>query len=106
MALLTEILIAESPAAVMTAWRAVRAVVGKGMEGERYFLGVGTFFLCKQKTEYEMTLVEKEKIEAFAKESGLPFTAALARRNLVTEGMDLNALVGKEFMVGEVRIRG
>ena len=53
-----------------------------------------------------MTLIEKEKIDAFARETGLRFTAADARRNLVTEGVDLNALAGREFSVGSVRFRG
>jgi MOSC domain-containing protein YiiM len=84
----------------------VRALPGKGLEGDRYFGGKGTFSPHPQKPDFEITLVEKEKIEAFAVESGLPFTASHARRNLVTEGVDLNALAGKEFLVGEVRIRG
>lgn len=50
--------------------------------------------------------IEKEKIDAFARESGLPFTVSHARRNLVTEGVDLNALAGRDFLIGEVRIRG
>jgi MOSC domain-containing protein YiiM len=84
----------------------VRALPGKGLEGDRYFGGKGTFSPQPQKPDFEITLVEKEKIEAFAVESGLPFKASHARRNLVTEGVDLNALAGKEFLVGEVRIRG
>jgi MOSC domain-containing protein YiiM len=84
----------------------VRALPGKGLEGDRYFGGKGTFSPHPQKPDFEITVVEKEKIEAFAVESGLPFTASHARRNLVTEGVDLNALAGKEFLVGEVRIRG
>ena len=84
----------------------VRALPGKGLEGDRYFAGKGTFSPNPQKPDFEITLVEKEKIEAFAAESGLPFTASHARRNLVTEGVDLNALAGKEFLVGEVRLRG
>jgi MOSC domain-containing protein YiiM len=84
----------------------VRAVPGRGLEGDRYFGGRGTFSPHPQKPDFEITLIEKEKIEAFALESGLPFTASQARRNLVTEGVDLNALVGREFLVGEVRVRG
>ena len=84
----------------------MRAVPGKGIEGDRYFAGVGTFSPHPQKPDYEITLVEKEKLDTFAIETGLPFTAFHARRNLVTEGVDLNALAGKEFLVGEVRIRG
>jgi MOSC domain-containing protein YiiM len=84
----------------------VRAVPGRGLEGDRYFAGEGTFSPHPQKPDFEITLIENEKIEAFAFESGLPFTASHARRNLVTEGVDLNALVGREFLVGEVRLRG
>lgn len=103
---LIEILTASSPASPMTAQAAARAVPGLGLEGDRYFDGTGTFSPDPRKADFELTLIEKEKIEAFARESGLPFTAADARRNLVTEGVDLNALVGREFRIGEVRVRG
>ncbi len=84
----------------------VLAVPGRGLVGDRYFSGDGTFSPHPQKPDYEITFIEREKIEAFARDSGLAFTAALARRNIVTEGVDLNELAGKEFLVGEVRIRG
>ena len=84
----------------------VRAVPGKGLEGDRYFLGGGTFSPQPQKPDFELTLIEQERIEAFAKESGRPFNALHARRNLVTEGVALNDLVGEEFWIGDVRIRG
>jgi len=90
----------------MTSRAEVRAVPGKGIEGDRYFSGVGTFSPHPQKPDFEITLVEGEKIDAFARASGLPFTAFHARRNLVTEGVDLNALAGREFLVGDVRVRG
>lgn len=103
---ITEILTASSPASPMTVQASARAVPGLGLEGDRYFDGTGTFSPDPRKPDFELTLIEKEKIEAFARESGLPFTAADARRNLVTEGVDLNALVGREFQIGEVRVRG
>jgi MOSC domain-containing protein YiiM len=102
----SQILIADSPASPMTSQSQARAVPGKGLEGDRYFRGIGTFSPDPQKPDFEITLIEKEKIETFAHESSLPFTAFHARRNLVTEGVDLNALAGREFLVGEVRIRG
>lgn len=79
---------------------------GRGLEGDRYFSGVGTFSPHPQKPDFEITLIQKEKIDAFAAESGLPFSGRSARRNLVTEGVDLNLLVGREFVVGAVRLRG
>jgi MOSC domain-containing protein YiiM len=106
MAHVTQILIAESPASPMTSRSEVRAVPGKGLEGDRYFSGVGTFSPKPPKPDFELTLIEREKIESFARESGLPFSSLQARRNIVTEGVNLNDLVDKEFWVGEVRIRG
>lgn len=84
----------------------VRAVPGQGLEGDRYFTGSGTFSPQPMKPDFELTLIELEQVEAFASASGLPFTATLARRNLVTQGVDLNALSGVEFMIGSVRARG
>lgn len=84
----------------------VNAVAGRGLEGDRYFAGKGTFSPHPQKPDFEVTLIEWEKVDAFARETGLPFTAAHARRNLVTEGIDLNALAGREFRIGGALIRG
>jgi MOSC domain-containing protein YiiM len=83
-----------------------RAIPGRGLEGDRYATGAGTFSVHPQKPDGELTLVQKEHIEHFAVSSGVPFTTRDARRNLVTVGIDLNALVGREFRIGEVRIRG
>jgi MOSC domain-containing protein YiiM len=101
-----QILIATTPASPMENRTAVRAAPGKGLEGDRYFIGAGTFSPNPQKPDFEITLIEKEKVEDFARESGLPFTTSHARRNIVTVGVDLNAFGGREFFVGQVRIRG
>ena len=101
-----QILIAESPESAMRSLTEVRAMPGKGLEGDRYFSSTGTFSPTCQKPDFEITFIEQEQIEAFAHESHLPFTAMHARRNIVTEGVRLNDLVEKEFYVGEVRIRG
>lgn len=106
MALVHKILIAQSSDADMEARDQVRAVPGKGIEGDRYYTGDGTFSPAPQKPDFEITLIEQENIDAFAGESGLAFTAENARRNIVTTGVRLNDLVDKEFMVGTVRLRG
>ena len=79
---------------------------GYGLEGDRYFNGLGTFSPQPQRPDFQITFIEREKIDLFASESGLLFTAFHARRNIVTEGVDLNSLVDREFLVGQVRIRG
>jgi MOSC domain-containing protein YiiM len=106
MSSVVQILTATSPNAPAESRRDVRAVPGRGLEGDRYFSGTGTFAKNPQEPDYEITLIEQEAIDAFAHKSGLAFTAAHARRNLVTSGVALNDLVGVEFTVGSVRIRG
>jgi MOSC domain-containing protein YiiM len=106
MSRVVQILTASSPTASMESHASVRALPGRGLEGDRYFLGTGTFAKHPQQPDYEITLIEQEAIESFARESGLAFTAAHARRNVVTTGVALNDLVGVEFTIGEVRIKG
>src|SRR4051794_2488848 len=103
---IVEILISRSPSLPMEQVTAVRAIPGKGLEGDRYFDGVGTFSPKPHKPDFEITLIEKEKLDAFATESGLPFTSLDARRNIVTQGVDLNALVGRQVLLGQVLIQG
>jgi MOSC domain-containing protein YiiM len=59
-----------------------------------------------RKPDYEVTLIQQEHVEALAAQSGRSFTSHHARRNIVTRGVDLNALVGREFRIGNVLIRG
>jgi MOSC domain-containing protein YiiM len=106
MSRVVEILIASAPLSTMENRDSVRAVPGRGLEGDRYFLGLGTFSPIPHKPDYEVTLIQKEHIENFQVASALPFTSKHARRNLVSEGVDLNSLVGKDFDVGSVRLRG
>lgn len=106
MARVAEILTAENPAAPAVSRESVHAVPGRGIEGDRYFDGTGTFSPHPQKPDFEITLIQQEHIEAFSSSSGIAFAARDARRNLVTVGVDLNALVGREFRVGAVSFLG
>jgi MOSC domain-containing protein YiiM len=76
----------------------VQAVAGKGLEGNRYF-GTG-------RPEQELTLIEAEQLERVAAEDGLEIDTAATGRNILTRGVDLNALVGKRFRVGTAECRG
>ena len=84
---------------------AVRAVTGKGLEGDRYADGLGTYS-AQPGTGREVTLIEVETIESLAREYDVEMDPAESRRNLVTQGLSLNHLVGREFRVGTVTLRG
>ena len=100
------ILIASSPAVPAVRVDRARAIPGCGLEGDRYATGNGTFSHRPQVPAGELTLIQKEHIDTFAGATGIAFSAADARRNIVTQGVDLNTLVGREFWVGHVLIRG
>jgi MOSC domain-containing protein YiiM len=85
---------------------AVQAVVGRGLEGDRYFFKTGSFSASEPDPTEEVTLIEAEQVEAFNSEHGTSFKPEETRRNIVTRGISLNDLVGKEFRVGEVTLRG
>jgi MOSC domain-containing protein YiiM len=82
----------------------VRVLPSHGLDGDRYAKGIGTF--SGHKGQRDVSLIETEAIEAFEHESGVSLTSAETRRNVVTSGVRLNDLVGKEFNVGKIRMRG
>jgi hypothetical protein len=81
-----------------------RAAAGRGLEGDRYFEGRGTFSNASG-CGYDLTLIEAEALEALETPPG-PLTLEDARRNILTRGIDLNALVGRRFTVGPVECFG
>jgi len=72
----------------------VTAVAGKGLEGDRHFHPEGA------QPGQALTLVEAENVESVGLAPGE------TRRQLTVRGVDLNALVGKRFRVGEVECLG
>ena len=76
------------------------ARAGLGLEGDRYFQPEGN------EPDREITLVAAEAIEALNRDEKIPFEVAESRRNVVTRGVALNHLIGREFTVGEARLRG
>ena len=91
--------------ATMVGVDSVRAVLGKGLEGDRYANRVGTFS-DGPGTGRQVTLIEAEAIESLAREYDVEMDPAESRRNLVTRGLPLNHLVGREFRVGAATLRG
>jgi MOSC domain-containing protein YiiM len=82
----------------------VEAIPGQGLAGDRYRQPTETS--PEPQPDRELTLVESEAIEAFRTDQEIEYPAGTARRNVVTRGVPLNHLVGREFQVGEIRVRG
>jgi MOSC domain-containing protein YiiM len=102
---LVSIHVGPKAAGALSSVREARVVPGKGIEGDRYFDGSGTWS-SHPGNGREVTLIEAEAVEAIAQESGFDVLPGATRRNLVTRGVALNHLVGREFRVGEVRLKG
>ena len=83
-----------------------RAIAGRGLEGDRYANGAGTFSpRGAHRPGYELTLIAAEVVEELtAREAHLDF--ASTRRNILTRGINVNALVGRDFSIGDVQCRG
>jgi len=96
--------IASAAKAAMQALDHVLAIPGVGLEGDRYALQQGTFF--KPEPDFELTLIEAEALEALKRDYEIDLAPADARRNLVTSDVALNHLVGRDFRIGDVKIRG
>lgn len=88
------ILVAPAAEAPMRRVESATAVAGSGLEGDRYVEGGGTF--SAPGSGYQLTLVDAAVLD----ELGIAWERA--RRNVVTRGIDLNALVGRRFRIGEV----
>lgn len=83
----------------------IEAVAGKGLVGDRYHDQNGTFSK-PMGPDREVTLIESEALAALERECQITLPPGQARRNLVTRGVPLNHLVGQEFAVGTVLLRG
>jgi len=95
-----EILVAPEPVRLPQQVARVRVIAGRGLEGDRYAAGIGTWSEYPVRTGIALTLIEAEVLEVVG------LTGAAARRNLVTRGVRLNDLVGERFWVGEVECYG
>jgi len=76
----------------------VEAIKGKGLVNDRHY---------KENNEKrcQITLIEIENINHYNKITGTTIPAINFLRNIVTEGTRLNELVGKEFLIGSVKLK-
>jgi hypothetical protein len=94
---------AESP---MRLLETALAHAGRGLEGDRYAVGAGTFSpRADRRPGYDLTLMAAEVLDEMAA-SGSVLDFAGTRRNVLTRGIDLTALIGRRFRIGDVECEG
>jgi len=77
----------------------VELVASKGVVGDRHFQE-------KNNPRCQLTLIESENIDYYNKKFNLKLPYISFRRNIITKGIGLNNLVGKEFLIGKIKIMG
>ena len=104
---LLAIAIARQAKGPMERVESIGAVAGEGLRGDRYGAGIGAAqFRGRRKPENEVTLIAREAIEAANDEFNYTIEHLDTRRNLLVSGVRLNELIGKQFQIGEVVLKG
>ena len=76
----------------------VTTIAGKGIVGDRYFNE-------DNDKNHQITLIESENIVFYNKISDQKISYIDFRRNIVTRGIELNPLIGKELQIGSTKIK-
>ena len=97
--------VAPTGAAPMRSVTNAQVVVGKGLEGDRYYSKLGTYS-NQAGSGRDVTLIEIEAIEGLKRDYEIQLDPGQSRRNIVTRGIALNHLVEQEFRIGDVVLRG
>jgi MOSC domain-containing protein YiiM len=97
------IFVAPKSAEEMVPLSSVRALADRGLEGDRFFRDSWNAIARSDKA---VSFIEDEVLELAAEELGLESIAQKTRRNIVTRGVPLIDLLHREFVVGDVRMRG
>jgi MOSC domain-containing protein YiiM len=101
MGIVVQIFTAATRGAPMEPRDCVTALANEGLVGDRYAQAA-----TRRGADYQLTLIEVENVEAFARSIDGAFTADMPRRNIVTRGVSLNDLVGKQFGIGGATLEG
>jgi MOSC domain-containing protein YiiM len=97
--------IAPTGATLMRSVTSAQAVVGRGLEGDRYYSKLGTYS-NQPGSGRDVTLIEIEAIDGLQRDYEVQLDPGQSRRNIVTRGIALNHLVEQEFRIGDVVLRG
>jgi MOSC domain-containing protein YiiM len=107
---LLHIHIAPSASYEMEELQQAECVAGRGIVGDRYYEGTGTY--SPKPDVREVTLIEQEALDALSRndpplqDGPIALAPGEHRRNLTVMGVPLNHLVGRRFRVGDVILRG
>ena len=93
-----KICIADDHGKKMKSVKEVQAVAGKGLINDRHFRNAN-------KNKNQITLIENENIDYYNKITGTSISQENFRRNIVTQNIKLNDLVGKEFFIGDIKLK-
>ena len=93
-----EIAVSENPRGQMKSVNNVEAVAGKGLVNHYHFKN-------DSEKRRQITLIEIENINHYNQITRTSIPPKDFRRNIITEGIKLNALVGSEFFIGEVKVK-
>ena len=77
----------------------IKVTAGKGIIGDRYFHE-------KNDDRNQLTLIESENIDYYNSKFNLKIPYLNFRRNIVTQGIKLNDLIGKKLIIGKTEIKG
>jgi hypothetical protein len=98
--------VASAAEAPMQLVGSARAMAGRGLEGDRYAAGAGTFSpRADRRPGYDLTLMAAEVLDELTA-AGQVLDFAGTRRNVLTRGIDVNALIGRTFRIGDVLCEG
>lgn len=101
------IALAERATGPMRTVTQARALAGRGLDGDRYAAKAGTFTPGNDTARgYDLTLIDAGVLDHLTLPDGAKIDYAHARRNVITGGIDLNALVGRRFRVGDAECLG
>jgi MOSC domain-containing protein YiiM len=93
-----QLFVAAAGGAAMRAVDEVQAVAGRGLDGDRYALRTGYW---TDVDECQVTLIAAEDLETITRSSGVAVQDGQHRRNIVTRGVELRALAGRQFRIGD-----
>jgi MOSC domain-containing protein YiiM len=101
----TGLFVASAAGSPMESRDEVRVLLHRGIDGDRYATGAGTYSGASGSGRH-VTLIAQEVLDAVRAELGIALAGVETRRNVLTEGISLNDLVGRRIAVGEVLLAG